>query len=89
MTNLLNLKVDYISDGGAVVRYKDFVVVASFVCGPAAEWFEIMVYQPIETEEETGEEFWNLRLELVDANDGHFDTEGEALMAGFQYIDSL
>lgn len=88
MKSMLNLKVEVASEGGTVVRYKDLVVVVEFVAAPAGEWFEVEVYQPIETEEETGEEFWNLRLESLDKSDLHFDTEGEALMDAFSHIEA-
>lgn len=88
-TNLVNLKMDLTIDGGTAVRYKDYVVSAEFVCSPNGEWFEVSLYQPIETEEETDLPFHELRLEKLDGNDHHFDTEGEALMEGFMYIEKL
>ena len=65
---------------GPVIHYKDFVI--------AVDWSIVKVYRPIETEEETGESFENLRLEIVTEFDGQrFGTEGEALRAGMDFID--
>ena len=86
---MLKLKTQ-LAEEGTVVRYKDCVVAAEFFAAPAGEWFEVEVYSPVETEDETGEDFWNLRLENISEwENEHFTTEGEALMAGFQFIDQL
>lgn len=88
-TTMLKLKTQLDAEGTAV-RYKDCVVTAEFFAAPQGEWFEVKVYSPVETEEETGEDFWNLRLENISEwENEHFTTEGEALMAGFQFIDQL
>lgn len=86
---MLKLKADLDMDG-IVIRYKGFVLVAEFVAGPSGELWEVRTYQPIETEEETGEEFHNLRLENITEWEGQrFDTEGEALMFGMQFIEQF
>lgn len=86
---MLKLK-DALDMDGTVVRYKDYVVAAEFFAGPAGEWFEVTAWQPIESEEETGIEFHNLRLENITEWQGErFDTEGEALMGAFLYLESL
>lgn len=83
---MLKLKVEL--DMGIVIRYKDFVLAAEFIPGPSGVWFEVTVWQPIETEEETGEDFMNLRLENITEWEGQrFDTEGEALKAGMDFIE--
>ena len=80
---MLDLKVEM--DVGVVIRYKDFVLSVDFYPG---DWFEVEVWRPVETEEETGEDFMNLRLENVtEWENQRFDTEGEALKAGFEFID--
>lgn len=79
---MLNMKAEM--DSGSVVRYKDFVVVAEFLCGPSDEFFEVRVYYPTEDPNETTEDFWNLWLDEIAAPDLKFDTEGEALMEGFK-----
>ena len=86
---MLKLKIKLDMDG-TVVRYKDFVVATEFVAGPAGEWFEVTAWQPVETEEETGIEFHNLRLENITEWYGErFNTEGEALMGAFTYLESM
>lgn len=86
---MLKLKTELDMDG-TVVRYKNHVVTAEFCAAPQGEWFEVQVYAPVETEEETGEDFHNLRLENISEwENERFYTDGEALMAGFQFIDQL
>lgn len=86
---MLKLKIKLDMDG-TVVRYKDFVVATEFVAGPAGEWFEVTAWRPIESEEETGIDFHDLRLENITEWYGeHFDTEGEAMMAAFTYLETL
>ena len=76
------------ADTGVVIRYKGFVLVAEFVNGPSGEWFEVSVWQPVETEDEAGTDFMYLPLENITEWEGQrFDTEGEALMAGMQFIE--
>ncbi len=88
-TTMLKLKQQLDMDG-TVVRYKGYVVTAEFFTGLQGEWFEVQVYAPVETEEETGEDFHNLRLENISEWEHEpFYTEGEALMAGFQFADQL
>ena len=85
-TTMLNLKVDL--DVGTVIRYKDFVIVAEFLTGPGGEWFTTKIYRPIETEDETGEDFMNLQLENITEWEGRcFGTEGEALREGMDFIE--
>lgn len=84
---MLKLKTEVDMDG-VVIRYKDFVIVAEFLTGPSGEWFATNVYRPIETEEETGEDFMNLRLENVTEWGGRrYGTEGEALRDGMDFIE--
>lgn len=84
---MLKLKTELDMDG-IVVRYKNFVLAAEFVATPANECWKVTVWQPIETEDETGIEFHNLRLENITEWDGQrFETEGEALQAGFEFVD--
>lgn len=86
---MLKLKTELDMDG-VVIRYKDFVLAAEFVVGPTDACWKVEAWQPIETEEETGIEFHNLRLENITEWDGQrFDTEGEALMAGMQFLESM
>lgn len=82
-----NLKTGLGMDG-IVIRYKESVLAAEFMVSPSGEWWKVSVYRPIETEEETGEEFHNLRLEnATEWENQRFSTEGEALMAGMQFIE--
>ena len=77
-----------------VVRYKDHVVVAEFLCGPCGGYFTAQIWEPIETEEEADVPFHELRLENVTpweplSIDAAWETDGEALMAAMQAVDSL
>lgn len=84
---MLKLKTELDMDG-VVIRYKDFVLAAEFVVSPADEHWEVTVWQPIETEDEAGVEFHDLRLENITEWEGQrFETEGEALMAGMLFIE--
>lgn len=84
---MLKLKTEIDMDG-IVVRYKNFVLAAEFVASPADECWKVTVWQPVETEDEAGVEFHNLRLENITEWDGQrFDTEGEALFAGIQFLE--
>lgn len=91
MTNMKNLKELLIGDGGQVVRYKNYVVAVEFAVSPRCEFFQVTVCQPIETEEETGLDFQELRLEIIlnGWESKGCDTDGEALMVGFQFIENL
>ena len=78
--------------GDVVIRYKDFVIATEFLCGPEGECFTATCWAPIETEEETGLEFHNLRLENITPWEpsipgATWDTEGEALLAAMQAVD--
>lgn len=89
--NMMNLKIEMDMDG-VVVRYKNHVIVAEFLTGPEGEYFTAAIWAPVETEEETGLEFHELRLENVtpwepDCPDVHFATEGEALFAAMQAVE--
>ena len=89
---LLKLKVDMDLDG-TVVRYKDFVIVAEFISGPEGGCFTATIWAPVETEEEADVEFHDLRLENVTpweplTIDACWDTEGEALFAAMQAIET-
>ena len=86
-TTYLKLK-DQLDMDGTVTRYKDFVAVTEYMAGPNGDYFRAELWQPIETEDETGEDFYNLRLE--NASEGlkeRFETEGEALAAVFTEIE--
>lgn len=86
-TTYLKLKVELDMEG-IVTRYKDFVAVAKYIVGPFGDFFEVELWQPIETEEETGEDFYNLRLENASEWQGvRFETEGEALAAVYAEIE--
>ena len=75
---------------GKVVRFQNYVVVAHGYwdrdCGRTCYGF--CVYRPVETEDEAGVSFRELRLGYIDdlfpASDlAGYETEGEALMAAF------
>lgn len=84
---MLKLKTELDMDG-VVIRYKDFVLSAEFVVSATDAYWKVDAWQPIETEEKTGIEFHNLRLENITEWDGQrFDTEGEALFAGIQFLE--
>lgn len=90
MKNMLGLKIEIDMDG-VVVRYKNHVIVAEFVSGPEGEHFTAAIWAPVETVEETGLEFHELRLENVTPWDPYcidacFDTDGEALFAAMQAV---
>ena len=86
-TTYLKLKVELDMDG-IVTRYKDFVAVAEYMAGPNGDFFKAELWQPIETEDETGEDFYNLRLENASEGlDECYATEGEALAAVFTDIE--
>ena len=66
--------------GSLAIRYKDYVVfIKETVKGFLSE-----VYQPIETEEETGLDFYELRLEQLHCSTENYATEGEAILAAIQ-----
>ena len=76
----VNMKKLNMRFGCATVRYKDFVLFIK----ESAEGFIHEVYQPIETEQETGLDFSELRLERLHCfAEGHA-TEGEAILAAIQ-----
>lgn len=76
----VNMKKLNMRFGSATVRYKDFVLFIK----ETAQGFVHEVYQPIETEDETGLDFSELRLEkLFCWTEGHA-TEGEAILAAIQ-----
>lgn len=84
---MLKLKTE-LDMHGVVVRYKNFVLAAEFVAGPTDESWRVTVWQPIETEEDSSEEFHNLRLEnITEWEAQRFETEGEALMAGIEFLE--
>lgn len=88
---MLTLKIDVDTDG-VVVRYKDFVIAVEYEAGPLCEHYHVTIWQPIETEDETGEDFMNLRLKWIYS--GAFPlsevlTEGEAIKMAMEIIDNL
>lgn len=87
---MLQLKIEMDMDG-VVIRYKDHVIVAEFLCGPCGGYFTAHIWAPVETEEETDLPFHELRLENVTpweplTIDAAWDTEGEALLAAMQAV---
>lgn len=66
--------------GSSTIRYKDWVLFIK----ETADGFMYEVYQPIETEEETGIEFCRLRLEQWHSSTEGHATEGEAILAAIQ-----
>lgn len=84
----LELCFDYVN--GSVIQYKDGVVTVKKSGTANEEWFESQVFKLIETNEETDKHFSERLVEKVsEMGHKHFKTEGEALMAGFQFIDQL
>ena len=73
----VNMKKLNMRFGSATVRYKDFVLFIK----ESAEGFLHEVYQPIETEHETGLDFSELRLERLLCGADVYATEGEAIHA--------
>ena len=76
----VNMKKLNMRFGSATVRYKDFVLFIK----ESAEGFIHEVYQPIETEQETGLDFCELRLERLLSGTENYATEGEAILAAIQ-----
>ena len=76
----VNMKKLNMRFGSATVRYKDFVLFIK----ESAEGFTHEVYQPIETEQETGLNFSELRLERLLCGTENHATEGEAILAAIQ-----
>lgn len=93
MENYISLKAKL--DGkGTVVRYRDLVVTTELKTGPHGEWFTAAIWEPIETEEETGIDFFHLRLENAtpwepESPYARFDTEGEAMYDAMQVVAGL
>lgn len=93
MKNFYDLRNEL--DGeGVVIRYKSLVITTEFCASPAGEFFCSAIWSPIESEEETGLDFHELRLENVTpweplCPDARFDTEGEALFAAMQAADAI
>ena len=88
---MLNLKVGAdLAD--VVIRYKGHVIVAEFV--PAfGGYYTAHIWAPVETEDETGLDFHELRLENVTpweplTIEAAWDTEGEALLAAMQAVEA-
>ena len=81
----LSLKERLDTDGGVVVQYKEFVAVAEFFTGPNGEGFDYSVYGLLDDAEEY--DFFHCRVEAMVENEGHYETEGEALAAAFHAID--
>ena len=76
----VNMKKLNMRFGSTAIRYKDFVLfIKSTVDG-----FLYEVYQPIETEDETGLDFFELRLEQTHSSTDCHATEGEAILAAIQ-----
>ena len=77
---MVNMKKLNMRFGGIAVRYKDLVLFIK----ETVEGFLAEVYQPIETEEETGLDFCELRLEKLNCSTACYETEGEAILAAIQ-----
>lgn len=73
----VNMKKLNMRFGSATVRYKDFVLFIK----ESSEGFIHEVYQPVETEDETGLDFSELRLERLIRGTENHATEGEAILA--------
>lgn len=73
----VNMKKLNMRFGSITIRYKDFVLFIK----ASAEGFIHEVYQPIETEQETGLNFSELRLERFLCGADVYETEGEAIHA--------
>lgn len=96
-TSMENLEMRYDMRGnGKTVRFQDYVVVAHGYwnverrCG----LYEFSVYRPVETEDETGLSFVELRLECIDdlfptSDLSGYETEGEALLSAFNHCIQL
>ena len=65
---------------GSTIRYKNYVLFIK----KTADRFQWEIYQPIETEEETGLDFSELRLEQWHSSTEGYPTEGEAILAAIQ-----
>ena len=77
-----------VANNDLVVRYKNNVILTVFdqnAHGTSLGGYTCQVYQPIETENETGLTFEELKLELVHTSEKSFFTEGEALAYGFNF----
>lgn len=88
---MLKLKIE-VDMEGVVIRYKDFVIVAEFLCGPGSGYFTARIWAPVETEDETDLPFHDLRLENITPWEpgcpgARWDTEGEALLAAMQEVE--
>lgn len=77
MTNMKKLNMKF---GCTTIRYKDLVLFIK----ETVDGFRHEVYQPIETEEETGLDFHELRLEHLSSSADFYPTEGEAILAAIQ-----
>lgn len=77
---MVNMKKLNMRFGSATVRYKDLVLFIK----ESVDGFLYEVYQPIETEAETGLDFSELRLEQSHRSTEHHATEGEAILAAIQ-----
>ena len=83
MTNYIELKNRPFVKG-SVVRYKDFAVATKFEA--SADAWAVEVFGLVDDLSEM--DFEECRLENLTEWEGQrFATEGEALMAGFQFID--
>lgn len=96
-TSMENLEMRYDMRGdGKTVRFQDYVVVAHcyWDVERRCSLYEFSVYRPVETEDEAGVSFIELRLECIDdlfpASDlSGYETEGEALLSAFNHCIQL
>lgn len=75
---------------GCAIRYKGFVVSVehSYNANRQQHWFRPDLWQPIETEDEAGVPFEELRIECItEWEPQFFQTQGEALAAVFSEIE--
>lgn len=88
----MNTLVSQAYPNGCAIRYKDYVVSVehSYNANRRKHWYRPDLWQPIETEEETGVPFNELRLECITEWEAQFfRTEGEALAAVFSEIERI
>ena len=93
-TSMESLEMRYdVRGDGKTVRFQDYVVVAHGYrdVERRCNCYEFSVYRPVETEDEAGVSFIELRLECIDdlfpASDlGGYETEGEARLSAFSQL---
>lgn len=92
-SSMKNLEMkSYLRGDGKTVRFQDYVVVTHSYrdVGRGCTYYEFSLYRPVETEDEAGVSFVELRLECIDDlfplyDLGGYETEGEALLSAFNH----